>query len=475
MRIKMPMIVACVSMVVASVLGGAQAVTPTIPRTPAGEELRAWLEAYNSGDSLQADAYFRARQPDQSARGIFLFRGMTGGLNLLSVERNEPGHLEFIAQFRNGTMMGYGSLEVNSNAPYRIAKLEIEPLGEATSLASLGVNAATRSAVIAGVARLMDSLYVFPDVAKRIGDSLRAMFARGDYDRYGNGAGFARRLDSDVAAIAHDKHLRIRFSLPVIPARAAETAPPVPPSAIELAAFRRQMGERNCGFRKAEQLDGNVGYLKLDSFRGAEVCEPTVAGAMAFVASSRALILDLRENGGGSPDMVALVASYLFDRRTHLGDLWTRHTGQTLEIWTRDSVAGQRFDGDKPIYILTSSRTFSGGEEFAYDLQAVKRAIVVGETTGGGAHPVHEERIDDHFMIDVPYARSINPITHTNWEGAGVQPDVKVPAADALAAAQRLLQQIDHRPIAPQLGAVDGRPVVGRPRQSHHLTRSPHR
>jgi retinol-binding protein 3 len=441
MRMKLRTIVACVSMVLASTETGAQAVPPTIPRTPAGEELRAWLEAYNSGDSLQGDAYFRAHQPDQSARAMFHFRGMTGGLNLLSVERSEPGHLEFIAQFRSGTMMGYGSLEVSSNAPYRITKLEIEPLGGATSLASLGVNAATRSAVIAGVVHLMDSLYVLPDVAKRTGDSLRARLARGDYDRYGNGAGFARRLDSDVAAIAHDKHLRIRFSVPVIPPPPAQTARPAPPSAAEFAALQREMDEHNCGFRKAEQLDGNIGYLELDQFLGAEVCEPTVAAAMAFVAGSRALILDLRENGGGSPNMVSLVASYLFDRRTHLGDLWTRYTGQTREIWTRESVAGRRFDSDKPIYILTSSRTFSGAEEFTYDLQALKRAIVVGETTAGGAHPVREERIDDHFTIDVSYARSINPITHTNWEGVGVEPDVKVPAADALAAAVRLLQE----------------------------------
>jgi C-terminal processing protease CtpA/Prc len=226
-----------------------------------------------------------------------------------------------------------------------------------------------------------------------------------------------------------------------LPPQQAESATPTPPSVEQVAQFRRQMEEQNCGFRKAEQLAGNIGYLKLDTFRGAEVCEHTVSAAMTFVAGTQGLILDLRDNGGGAPGMVALVASYLFEPRTHLGDLWTRHSGRTEEIWTRDSVVGRRFGGDKPVYILTSSRTFSGAEEFTYDLRALRRAIVVGETTGGGAHLVRGQRIDDHFMIDVPYARSINPTTRTNWEGVGVEPDVKVPASDALTTAQRLLRE----------------------------------
>ena len=153
----------------------------------------------------------------------------------------------------------------------------------------------------------------------------------------------------------------------------------------------------------------------------------------------------MRENGGGSPGMVAFVSSYLLDRRTHLNDLWTRRTGKTEEFWTRDSVPGRRFGGEKPIYVLTSARTFSGAEEFTYNLKHMKRATIIGETTGGGAHPVAGHRIDEHFMIGVPFARAINPITHTNWEGVGVKPDIVVPADDALAAAQKLLLEKGRR------------------------------
>jgi C-terminal processing protease CtpA/Prc len=190
-------------------------------------------------------------------------------------------------------------------------------------------------------------------------------------------------------------------------------------------------------FVKVEQLDGNVGYVKFNGFFDVEFCGPTASAAMNFVAGSRALIVDLRDNGGGSPAMVAYVSSYLFSTRTHLNDLWTRRTGATEEFWTRD-VPGRRFGGEKPVYVLTSARTFSGAEEFTYNLKSLKRATIVGETTGGGAHPVSAHPIDEHFVIGVPFARAVNPITHTNWEGVGVAPDVKVLAADALATALKL-------------------------------------
>jgi C-terminal processing protease CtpA/Prc len=161
---------------------------------------------------------------------------------------------------------------------------------------------------------------------------------------------------------------------------------------------------------------------------------------MTLLAGTRALIIDLRENGGGKPEMVVLVASYLFDRRTHLGDLWDSWADSTHHYWTQDTVAGRRFGGDKPVYVLTSAHTFSAAEEFAYDLQALKRVTVVGETTAGGAHPASEGRLGDHFAISVAWGNSINPITGTNWEGVGVVPDVKVSADEALAVAQKLIR-----------------------------------
>jgi C-terminal processing protease CtpA/Prc len=205
--------------------------------------------------------------------------------------------------------------------------------------------------------------------------------------------------------------------------------------------MRRQMERTNCGFEKAERLAPNIGYLKFNMFANPEICGPTASAAMNLLGSVDALIIDLRENGGGDPKMVAYICSYLFDERTHLNDLYHRKENRTEEFWTTPDVPGKRLGSKPPVFVLTSRRTFSGGEEFTYNLKNLKRATIVGETTGGGAHPVSGHRIDDHFTIGVPFARAINPISKTNWEGVGVEPDVKVAAADALETAKKLAVQ----------------------------------
>ena len=186
-----------------------------------------------------------------------------------------------------------------------------------------------------------------------------------------------------------------------------------------------------------EILPRNIGYVKLDGFALVSLCSSTVVAAMNFVANVDAVIFDLRDNRGGDALMVSYVASYLFDQPTHLNDLWTRSTDSTRQFWTNAQVSGKRL-GTQPAFVLTSSRTFSGAEEFAYNLKTQKRATIDGETTGGGAHPVRGVKLNDRFTINVPFARAINPITKANWEGAGVEPDVNAAAADALTTAQKL-------------------------------------
>jgi C-terminal processing protease CtpA/Prc len=160
---------------------------------------------------------------------------------------------------------------------------------------------------------------------------------------------------------------------------------------------------------------------------------------MGFVANSDAIIFDLRRNGGGDPAMVALISSYLFgDKPVHLNDLYWRKGDRTDEFWTDPKAAAFKLE-NKPIYVLTSSRTFSGAEEFSYNLKNLKRAVIVGETTGGGAHPGSGQRLSEHFQVFVPSGRAISPITKTNWEGTGVEPDVKVPKEQALITAQIMI------------------------------------
>ena len=186
-----------------------------------------------------------------------------------------------------------------------------------------------------------------------------------------------------------------------------------------------------------EILEGNIGYLKFDFFADPDECGPTAIAAMNFLAHVDAIIFDLRENGGGDPRMVAFVSTYLFDNPTHLNDLYDRKKDETTQYWTLPYVPGTRL-ADTPAFVLTSKGTFSGAEEFTYNLKNLKRATIIGETTGGGAHPVSGHRIDDHFMIGVPFARAVNPISKTNWEGTGVAPDVEAKAADALDVAKKM-------------------------------------
>ena len=418
---------------------GAHPASPVIPNTVAGRVLRAWLDAFNSADTARLAAYSREYQPDRDVDADLVFRKMTGGFDLLTIERSEPYHIEFTVKERGSPMRGYGMFDVSKSQPPRVTATPLLAIGTDGSMPTLGIDSATRVRVIAGAIAALDTFYVFPPVAKAMGDTLRARVARGEYGSYDNGIAFAVEINNQLREIAHDKHLSFNYSIRPIPAE--PSGPEAPPSPEDITRQRRQLESRNCGFVKAEQLEGNVGYLRFDMFADPDICGPTASAAMGFLANTRALIIDLRDNGGGSPKMVSYIASYLFAIRTHLNDLWNRKSGETKEYWTLDSIPGPRYGADKPVYVLTSKRTFSGAEEFTYDLKNLKRATIVGETTGGGAHTVSGHRLGEHFMIGVPDARAINPITHTDWEGTGVEPDVKVPASRALATAQKLVAE----------------------------------
>jgi hypothetical protein len=409
----------------------AAAAEVTIPDTPAGRTLSVWLEAFNSGDRARLDEYYKKYEPEKHADDVMDFRGRVGGFELLSIEKSSPLRIVFLLKERNSDSRALGKLQVTGTDPLRVTSSEINAIAPGTAAIGYDIDAATRARVIDGAIAKIDEFYVFPDIAKKMAIAVRARAKRGEYDSVTDGNAFAKLLTENFRDVSHDKHLFVTFS----PIRLPEESPAPSPDAV--AHYRVAMQEANCGFEKLERLSGNVGYLKFNFFGDPEVCGATAVAAMNFLANVDAVIFDLRENGGGDPKMVALICTYLFAKPTHLNDLWERKSGETQQYWTLPYVPGKRLPSI-PVFVLTAHRTFSGGEEFSNDLKVLKRATLVGEVTGGGAHPVAGHRIDDRFTIGVPFARAINPTTKTDWEGVGVEPDVKVSAADALTTAQGL-------------------------------------
>ena len=296
----------------------------------------------------------------------------------------------------------------------------------------LTIDAATRTQVIDAIIKRLNDSYVFPDVAKKMEQSIRERVDKKEYDQITSAKQFATTLTKDLQAVSNDKHLRVRYSHSPIP----ERGPRREPTAEEREQRKRDLNWMNHGFVKVERLRGNLGYLEFLNFADEELGADTVAASMNFVSGTDALIIDLRGNGGGNPAMVALICSYLFGPEpVHLNDLYWREGDRTDQFWTKKEVAGKRYL-NKDVYVLTSKRTFSGAEEFTYNLKNLKRATIIGETTGGGAHPGGMFRMSQHFGAFIPTGRAINPITKTNWEGTGVTPDVAVPAEQALVVAR---------------------------------------
>ncbi|MBV6440619.1 MAG: hypothetical protein DYG98_16920 [Haliscomenobacteraceae bacterium CHB4] len=277
------------------------------------------------------------------------------------------------------------------------------------------------------IGALLDERYVFPDVAKATGEHLKKQLAAGAFDKCDDIPAFAEALTKEAQSVANDRHLRIRPESPNQP-RPDDT----PERQVEgLLRDKARQRENMAGFAAVEKLEGNVGYLDLRGFAPPQMGKPVADLYMGLLATSDAVIIDLRKNGGGSPAMVQYLCSYFFDKRLHLNSLYWREGDRTEEFWTLDEVGGKKMP-DVPLFVLTSKYTFSGAEEFSYNMQTQKRATLVGETTGGGANPGGGMPVNDQLMMFVPTGRAINPITKTNWEGVGVVPEVKVPEAEAL-------------------------------------------
>lgn len=296
------------------------------------------------------------------------------------------------------------------------------------------IDAATRTAVIDVLLKELNDSYVFAETAKKMETDIRNRISSKEYDNVTSARDFAAKLTANLQSVSKDKHLRVRYSFDKYPERTDRREP----TAEEIEQNRWFNKRINYGFERVERMNGNIGYIDLRGFNDHQAGAETVAAAMSFLQNTEALIFDLRQNGGGSPAMIQLISSYLFgDKPVHLNDLYWRKENKTDEFWTKPEQAKIKFT-NKDIYVLTSNYTFSGAEEFSYNLKNLKRALIIGETTGGGAHPGGMVRLADHFGVFIPIGRAINPISKTNWEGTGVEPDIKVPKEQALKVAYKM-------------------------------------
>ncbi len=297
------------------------------------------------------------------------------------------------------------------------------------------IDGAARAAIVDSVCAVIDSIYVLEKPAKQIVTELKSALAAGEYDDFTDPALFAKRLYDDCQRVNHDGHFRIFALAPLDPSQAA---PGQDESPIDVERRKRFFKENNYWFKKAEILPCGIGYLRFDAFANGDEAFKAAAAALNFVANSNAVILDLRNNGGGNASMIRFICGYLFPEEKHLINWDIRAEGKTVQSYSADFVPGKRI-AEQPVYILTSRNTFSAAEEFTFDLRNLERAIIVGDTTGGGGHTVSQYVFDfDKYRIGirVPYGRAYNPENNEGWEGVGVIPHIPVPSDKALEVAK---------------------------------------
>lgn len=291
-------------------------------------------------------------------------------------------------------------------------------------------NILTRDSIIYSLIHTLNTYYVLNEKGKQMGNLLKKQLRAGAYNSITDPSLLASRLEKDIKSVYDDKHLYVFYD-PEFEQnqQASQTEDAKNEAKIHELEYEKS---KNFMFTGAKILPRNIGYVQLNGFVDmVEQAEPTATAAFGFLAHTDALIIDLRFNGGGSPAMVEQLESYFFKEKTHMSDIYERSTNKTTSFYA-DPAKSKGISLVMPVYILTSKRTFSAAEDFSYSMQQIKRAQVIGDTTAGGAHPTRPIALKGGFVAQIPFARSINPYSKSNWEASGVIPDIPVQSSNAL-------------------------------------------
>ncbi|MCW3084179.1 MAG: hypothetical protein JWP12_1545 [Bacteroidetes bacterium] len=291
--------------------------------------------------------------------------------------------------------------------------------------------------LIDSLSNALNNYYVFSEKASLMSNYLKSRYKSGAYNNINDRQQLAYQLYTDLQQAHKDEHMDIKYA----PQFAQHLETPMSDSEKQQGRERglSNARESNFAFTKTEILPGNIGYIRFDGFTEfIEDAKPTLKASFQFVKYTKALIIDLRYNGGGDAEMSSQIESYFFSKKTRMNDIIDRFNDTTYEMYA-DPAKTDSFTLSMPVYILTSKQTFSAAEDFSYGMQSVKRAIIVGDTTGGGAHPTLPFSVGQGFVALIPYGRAYNIITKTDWEGTGVRPDIAIPSEEALQKTQALI------------------------------------
>jgi retinol-binding protein 3 len=295
------------------------------------------------------------------------------------------------------------------------------------------LNSKIRSTIVNNISQMLLDNYVFPDTAVKMSNCIKNKLKEGAYNKITDPVAFSDALTIDLYSVYRDGHLLVQF----VPQQATQNSNVASTSSqINNEDPLQRIKQANFGLKKVEILTGNIGYIDIDHFWADSVYgKKTVKATLQFVSNTNALIIDLRDCGGGSQEAVNMICGYFLEKSTHINDMFDRAAKTTTAYWTKPDSSFTKLT-KMPLYILTNNKTFSAAEEFCYDLQSIKRATIIGETTGGGAHGTFSQDAGNGFILSIPYSTAINPITKTSWEKIGVRPEIEVPSDQALETAE---------------------------------------